>query len=156
MRGQDYELTWKVRRCFKLLGAMADGYLVPYGITAPERAALEFIDSWGPMSVPELARSFLVTRQNIQVRVNALIRKGLLEKKPNPAHARSSLLVMTKAGNRLFSQIKQAETTLIGDVFEGISPDEIESASQTLSHLIDNISTKLEPSPDQTTDMIKG
>lgn len=143
IRDANYELTWKIRRSFKLLAALADTYLAPYGLVAGERAVMEFIDSWGEKSVPELARSFHVSRQNIQVRVNGLIRKGLLEKRANPAHKRSVLIGLSQAGRDMFTAIKNEEESHIRELFGGLSAEDVAVTSRTLSRLMDRIDDTL-------------
>jgi len=143
IRDPNYELTWKIRRSFKLLAALADTYLTSYGLVAGERAVMEFIDSWGEKSVPDLARSFHVSRQNIQVRVNGLVRKGLLEKRANPAHKRSVLIALSETGRDVFAAIKIEEESHIHDLFDGLSTEDVATASRTLSQLMDRIDDRL-------------
>ncbi|NVJ96639.1 MAG: MarR family transcriptional regulator [Alphaproteobacteria bacterium] len=143
MRDAKYELTWKIRRTFKLLGALADQYLEKHGISASERAVMEFISSWGPSSVPDLARNFYVSRQNIQVRVNGLMKKGLMEKHVNPAHKKSSLIALSVRGTDLFAAIKTEENGIISGIFSSISDNEVAAATQTINKLIDSLTDEL-------------
>lgn len=143
MRGPEYELTWKIRRTFKLLAALADQYLDEHGISASERAVLEFLDSWGPSSVPDLARNFYVSRQNIQVRVNGLLKKGLLEKRANPAHKKSALIALAPQGNSLFANIKAQEKAIIGNLFSDISENDVQMATNTINKLIDKLTDQV-------------
>ncbi len=139
----NYELTWKIRRSFKLLASFADTYLQPYGIVAGERAVMEFIDSWGPKSVPDLARSFHVSRQNIQIRVNGLVEQGLLERHDNPAHKRSSLIALSSTGQDMFHTIRKEEQHHIARLFDGISNEDVAQAGSVLSRLIDSLDNGL-------------
>lgn len=145
---EQYQLTWKVRRLFKLLAATADIYLTDMGIRAHERAVMEHLHNWGDSSVPQIARLFYVSRQNIQVRVNSLIKKGLLEKKQNPAHQRSVLLGLTDKGKQLFADIQETEAKLMADIFHNIPQNDINRASITLSKLADNLTDKLSEEPE--------
>lgn len=139
MNHAQYEITWKIRRIFKLLAAMSDNYLAPLGITAPERAVLEYLFKWGKVSVPQMARLFYVSRQNIQVRINALTKKGLVEAKENPVHKRSSLIALSSKGRELFETIQQHEADLLSEVFTGISEQEQKQTDQILTALTDNL-----------------
>lgn len=139
----NYELTWKIRRSFKLLASFADSYLEPYGIVAGERAVMEFIQGGGPKSVPDIARSFHVSRQNIQIRVNGLVKKGLLERHDNPAHKRSPLIALSNMGHDIFQTIREEEQHRIGRLFDGISNEAVAQASGVLSRLIDRLDDSL-------------
>lgn len=151
MSHAQYEFTWKVRRIFKLLAAMSETYLAPHGITAPERAVLEYLSKWGDASVPTIARLFYVSRQNIQVRINGLQKKGLVETKPNPAHKRSVLITLSEKGSSLFASIQTHEAALISELFTGISDKERQQADTTLTTLTNNLLTKIsEDNNDET------
>lgn len=152
MTGNHYQLTWKVRRLFKLLAGVSDIYLNKMGLRAQERAVIEHLHNWGDSSVPQIARLFYVSRQNIQMRVNALLDKGLVEKVPNPAHQRSVLLSLTQKGKELFGEIQKIECDLIEDLFEGISDDEAHAANITLGQLADNLTKKLSEDSDNETE----
>ncbi|WP_262690334.1 MarR family winged helix-turn-helix transcriptional regulator [Kordiimonas aestuarii] len=134
-----YLLTWKLRRAFKLLGALSDQYCEQFDISAAERAMLERLRGWGPATVPDLARLFIVSRQNMQVRMNSLLEKGFIEKRPNPAHRRSHLITLSDKGGALFEQIKQTEATLLETLFGGIPASDIGAAHGLMDKLIANV-----------------
>ncbi len=131
-----YELIWKVRRTFRAMASFSDDILEPFSISAAERAAMEFVHAWGPMSVPDLARNFHVSRQNIQIRVNGLLKRGLMEKRANPAHKKSALIALTAEGAALFAKVRETEKAVVNTLFKDIDDDEIRGASATLSKLL--------------------
>jgi len=138
-----YLLTWKIRRLFKLLAETSDTYLEPYGISVQERAVVEHLMNWGPASVPQIARLFYVSRQNIQVRVNGLLEKGWVQKDTNPAHQRSVLLRLAKKGKDNFASIQKQEAALMDSLFEGIRPTDLQQANITLRNLTNSLLTQL-------------
>lgn len=138
-----YLLTWKLRRAFKLLGALSDQYCEQFDISAAERAMLERLRGWGPATVPDLARLFIVSRQNIQVRMNSLLEKGFVEKRPNPTHRRSHLIALSDKGAALFEQIKQTEATLLETLFADIPAKEVRAGHGLMDKLIGNVLSEL-------------
>lgn len=138
-----YLLTWKIRRLFKLLAETSDTYLEPYGISVQERAIVEHLMNWGPASVPQIARLFYVSRQNIQVRINRLLEKNWVQKDTNPAHQRSVLLKLTKKGKDTFAAIQNHESSLMDSLFENISPADVQQANITLRNLTSSVLTQL-------------
>jgi DNA-binding MarR family transcriptional regulator len=79
------------------------------GISAPERAVLEYLRANGPAPVPRIARDRLVTRQHIQGIVDALLERQLVRTEPNPAHRRSSLIVLNDDGRRTIEEMQRRE-----------------------------------------------
>lgn len=127
-----YEVTWLIRRLFRAMAALADSYLRSHGLAAADRAVLEFLYPEKALSVPEIAARYQVSRQHIQVTVNALREDGCLETRPNPRHKRSPLIALTHRGRELFRKIRTAETELVDDLFAGIPMADIECTRRTL------------------------
>ena len=74
------------------------------GLPAAESMVLEILRREGPRTVPQIAKTRLTSRQNIQILVNALAARGLVEFIGNPAHKRSALIRLTKPGAELVSK----------------------------------------------------
>lgn len=127
-----YEVVWLIRRLFRALAQLADGYLQAHGLSAADRAVLEFLYADAALSVPEIAARYQVSRQHIQVTVNALLEDGFLESRPNPRHKRSPLFALTHVGRELFNKIRAAESGLLDNLFADIPADDIERTRQTL------------------------
>jgi DNA-binding MarR family transcriptional regulator len=134
-----YQITWQVRRLFRAMATTANAYLEPLGITAADRAILEFLFPDGALTVPEIARRFNVSRQHVQVTVNGLLERGFVTQKENPAHKRSSLIVLTGAGNRLFLKIRIRDQRAIEDLFSDISVVDQRCTRKTLKKLLNTL-----------------
>ena len=131
-KSPEYEVIWLIRRLFRALGHMADGYLRAHGLTAADRAVLEFLYPEEALSVPDIANRYQVSRQHVQVTVNALLEDGFLEARPNPRHKRSRLIALTYVGRELFAKIRRMETGFVDALFVDIPPDDIECTRRTL------------------------
>ena len=131
-RSPQYEVTWLIRRLFRAMAQFADRYLQAHGLSAADRAVLEFLYPEYELSVPEIATRYQVSRQHVQVTVNALLEDGFLESRPNPRHKRSPLYALTRVGRELFGRVRAAETELLDALFAGIPMDNIECTRQTL------------------------
>ena len=134
MQGQSppYEVTWLIRRLFRAMAQFADGYLQAHGLAAADRAVLEFLYPDEALSVPEIAARYQVSRQHIQVTVNALLEDGFLRSRPNPRHKRSPLFELTHLGRELFRKIRVAESGLLDKLFADIPADDIECTRRTV------------------------
>jgi DNA-binding MarR family transcriptional regulator len=127
-----YDVTWLIRRLFRAMAQLADTYLQAHGLSAADRAVLEFLYPDAALSVPAIATRYQVSRQHIQVTVNALLEDGFLESRPNPRHKRSPLFALTHVGRELFRKIRAAESALLDQLFADIPMDDIECTRRTL------------------------
>ena len=127
-----YEITWLIRRLFRAMARRADTYLQAHGLSAGDRAVLEFLYPDTALSVPEIATRYQVSRQHIQVTVNALLEDGFLESRPNPRHKRSPRYALTHVGRELFRKVRSAESDLLDQLFADIPANDIDSTQRTL------------------------
>ncbi len=134
-----YEVTWLIRRIFRAMAERADQYLKDYGLTATDRALLEFLHPDVRLTVPALAKRYQVSRQHIQKTVNHLIDIGLIRSEANPDHRRSSLLRLSKAGRETFADIRQIETRYIEALFADISGEDLKVTHRSLASLLDKL-----------------
>jgi DNA-binding MarR family transcriptional regulator len=131
-RSSHYEVTWLVRRLFRAMAQVADGCLRVHGLSAADRAVLEFLYPDTALSVPEIARRYQVSRQHVQVTVNRLVQEGFLETQANPRHKRSPLIALTRIGRDTFTKIRHVETKHVDAMFAGIPDDDVETTRRTL------------------------
>jgi DNA-binding MarR family transcriptional regulator len=127
-----YEITWLIRRLFRSMAETADGYLKDSGLTVADRAVMEFLFPDEAMSVPGIARRYKVSRQHVQVTVNALIEKGLVRSIENPRHKRSRLIRLSSLGRDCFDEIFRNEARLLERLFADIPDEWLDATHQTL------------------------
>lgn len=127
-----YEVIWLIRRLFRALAQLADGYLKAHGLSVAHRAVLEFLYPDEALSVPEIASRYQVTRQHVQVTVNALLRDGFLQTRPNPRHKRSPLIALTRIGRDMFERIRKIESDLVDELFADVPDEDVETTRRTL------------------------
>lgn len=130
-----YQIIWLIRRLFRAMGQMAEGYLQELGVTAADRAVMEFIHPDRELTVPEIAGRYNVSRQHVQVTVNRLLDLKLISAKGNPRHKRSPLIVLTRRGRTLFGRIRAHEKELVDGLFSTIGADDRHIALRTLETL---------------------
>lgn len=101
-------VTQLVLRVFRLNGALlhsGDQLVAPLGLTSTRWQMLGAIALAGtPLTAPQIAEAMGVTRQGAQKQLNLLLEQGLVEARPNPAHRRSPLYVLTPQGLALYRQ----------------------------------------------------
>lgn len=102
-------------------------------VSVAMRGVLELILLGGPATVPDMARARGVSRQHIQQQVDALLERGLLERKDNPAHKRSSLIALTDKGRALIQNLRADELNALSRLQVGVSDNAVAEAAQVLS-----------------------
>lgn len=140
-KGSDsYQITWLIRRLFRTMGQVADNYLEDLGISAAERAVLEFLYPDNKLSVPQIAERYRVSRQHVQVTVNALAERGLLTADQNPRHKRSPLISLSDEGRSLFFEVTERDREAVGLLFNNVPEADTKKVRATLEKLLQNIS----------------
>ena len=134
-----YKVTWLVRRLFRAMAEHADAYLDASGLTAADRAVLEFLYPDQRLTVPDIARRYQVSRQHVQATANRLLDRGLVRAVENPRHKRSSLLQLSDRGQQLFARIRRREQQLLDDLFADIEIADIATTRRTLQTLFDQL-----------------
>jgi DNA-binding MarR family transcriptional regulator len=117
------------------MAAKADQYLADSGLSAADRAVMEFLYPEEELAVPDIARRYNVSRQHVQATVNSLVQRGLLRMVHNPKHKRSRLVRLSTLGRDSFAEIRRNEEDLVDELFAGISNEELATTHQTLCAL---------------------
>jgi DNA-binding MarR family transcriptional regulator len=138
-RERAYEIIWLIRRTFRAMGVKADEYLADADLSVADRAVLEFLHPQLELSVPEIARRYDVSRQHVQVTVNALVTKGLLRSVENPKHKRSRLMRLSGLGRDTFEEIRRNESAVVDRIFRDVPDDALETTHETLKALLQNL-----------------
>jgi DNA-binding MarR family transcriptional regulator len=105
------------------------------GISAPQRAVLEFVRREGPATVPTIARARGVTRQHIQTITNELRSLELAELLDNPAHQRSPMVALTAHGRDTIGAILDRERAYLSSRIVGIDAGSVRDAAATLEQI---------------------
>ena len=134
-----YEVTWLIRRLFRAMSQQADRYLKESGLTAADRAVMEFLYPDEKLTVPAIADRYDVSRQHVQVVANGLQEKGLLLLEPNPKHKRSSLLCLSPSGRELFASIRKSESAIVDRMFADVSDNDLEISRNTLESVFNKL-----------------
>jgi DNA-binding MarR family transcriptional regulator len=142
---KNYEVIWLIRRLFRAMGNVADDYLQNTGLSAADRAVMEFLYPEKQLSVPEIASLYGVSRQHVQTTVNRLIRRGLVVAEDNPRHKRSSLIRLQRSGRTLFEEIRRKEHSIVERLFDPIAEDDVDTTRNTLENLLSALNGSKKP-----------
>lgn len=125
-------LISETRGFFHDLEEVSRTILARHGLSPQERRLLMALRKHRRCTVPQLARKREVSRQFVQVTMNALAKRGLVEFRNNPDHKRSRLLELTQTGENLMTAVMGREGEALKRVAVGLAPDDVRSAVEVL------------------------
>jgi DNA-binding MarR family transcriptional regulator len=117
------------------------------GLGASHRAVLVSLYRGGDQTVPALARARPVSRQHIQILVNALLEQLLVEAIANPAHKSSPLIRLTRAGRARFEAMRAKERALLESMRLPATSAEMTATADTLRRLRERLRDSVAPAP---------
>lgn len=125
-------LIIETRGLFHDLEEVSDQILAKDDLSGQERLVMMSLRKLGLSTVPQLARKREVSRQYVQTTVNALERRGLVALHDNPAHKRSRLVGLTRAGEESILQVMAREGEAMHRVAAGLHPEQVREAVAVL------------------------
>jgi len=96
----------------------------------------------------ELGRRLGVTKSRVTAVTTGLLRQGLIEKRPDPADARVTLLTLTAAGRKAREEIHTFMMGLFQNILERVAPAQRESvltSLEMLHHCMEAVREDLKP-----------
>ena len=139
-----YQVTWLIRRAFRLMGTRVDQYLNDLDISACDRAVMDYLHPDQRLSVPQIAELYDVSRQHIQSIVNSLLEREIVEFHDNPKHKRSPLVSLSISGSELYAEIQRRDEKAFTALFSGIKNSDNKVTRKTLKKLINRLSTEID------------
>ncbi|WP_172386164.1 MarR family winged helix-turn-helix transcriptional regulator [Streptomyces sp. MNP-20] len=97
-----------------------------------------------PLPVAGIARAMGITRQSVQRVADLLVRDGLAEYAPNPAHRRAKLLRPTDEGRAAVAKIGPGHADLAARLRDALGAEQFEQTALALERLSAAL-TELEP-----------
>lgn len=104
-------------------------------LTPTSTAALATIERHGPLTPSELAELERVKRPTVTRTLNHLEREGLVERTPDPADGRSSLVSVNGAGRDRLRRLRGRKNAYLARRMRDLSPDEVETLERAAAIL---------------------
>jgi DNA-binding MarR family transcriptional regulator len=132
----DTVFTDLVRAETRLYNAVAERVKAEAGVAAGHFEALRYVRDHPDARVADIASTFAIGVGTTSKVVDRLEKQGWLERRPNPANRRSSLLALTPAGESAVSRAEPAWQAAIQEILGvAVSPEELTALSRALSAL---------------------
>ncbi len=108
------------------------------GLTPTATAALATIERHGPLTPSEVAEIERVKRPTVTRTLGCLEREGLIERTPDPADGRSSLVAVNAAGRERLRRLRGRKNAYLARRMRDLSPAEVatlERAAEILDRM---------------------
>ena len=131
------------KRCYFAGRAVMDSALRPYDLGSVQWYVLYQLATIGPTMQRDLVRLLMIERATMTGIVATLVRKGLIEQKPDRIDQRQKLLLITAAGAKLWSELP--DLSFIRSVaFDGIVDADMAIAVRVLQTATERLEKLLE------------
>jgi DNA-binding MarR family transcriptional regulator len=100
------------------------------GLSPTQTAVLASINRSGPVTPSELAASERVKRPTMTRTLGCLEREGLIERTPDPADGRSSLVAVNEAGRERLARLRRRKSAYLARRLRKLEPDEVETLAR--------------------------
>jgi DNA-binding MarR family transcriptional regulator len=108
-------------------------------ITPQQWAVLAALaDAGDPTTLAAIARSLLVSKQNMTGMVARLEQLGLVERNENPDDLRSARVQLTRRGRSVVEKLRPAYEKWVGNV-AGLSDRDLQALARTVDRLIEKL-----------------
>jgi MarR family transcriptional regulator, multiple antibiotic resistance protein MarR len=132
----DTVFTDLVRAETRLYNAVAERVKAKAGVGAGRFELLRYVRDHPDARVADLASAFAIGVGTTSKIVDRLEKQGWMERRPNPANRRSSLLALTPAGESVVSRAEPVWQTAIQEILGGVlTPEELTALSLALDAL---------------------
>jgi DNA-binding MarR family transcriptional regulator len=135
------ELVVHVFRLDGLLTAAGDAMSAPTGQTSARWRVLAAIED-EPLTVPQVARAWWLSRQSVQRVADVLVDEGFAEYEENPGHRRSKLLRITPRGNSALQEIRRAQRAWADALGDEIGEADLRTANAILARAVEALARR--------------
>ncbi len=135
--------TYLTLTIFRLNGVLlhwGDLLVEPLGLTSARwqmLGAIALADA--PLTAPQIGEAMGVTRQGARKQLNLLLEQGLVDSRPNPAHRRSQLYVLTQRGREIYRQADELWAAQAAEFALLIPAVQARAATKTLESMLSQL-----------------
>lgn len=108
------------------------------GVTGPQYSMMVSIAETGSSTIGEIAEAIHVSSPFVTAEVGKLIKRGIVNRQPNKADARSFVLTLSQSGEDLIRQLAPYRRTANDIIFGFLTPTEARQFSNIVERLYAN------------------
>lgn len=130
-------LLWLLKQAFYFSLTSVNEAVSEHGVSTAQIGVLRQLANEPGLSGAELARRLLITPQGVQLAVTALEKRGLVERKQNPQHARILQAFLTDEGRTVAAAVVSDAVAAHEKVFGVLTPDEQRTLRDLLGRVVE-------------------
>lgn len=130
-------LLWLLKQAFYFSLTSVNEAISEHGVSTAQIGVLRQLANEPGLSGAELARRLLITPQGVQLALTALEKRGLVQRKQDPQHARILQAYLTDSGRDVAAAVVQDAMTAHESVFGVLSTSEQETLRELLAKVVE-------------------
>ncbi|WP_162515347.1 MarR family winged helix-turn-helix transcriptional regulator [Paenibacillus pinistramenti] len=134
------DITLDFLRISNLLSRYGAKMVADVGLSSIQQwVILSTISRKGEISIGELKKETLVTKQNMTGMVNRLHQSNLVALAPDPADKRRTIATLTEHGHQVYEQLKESRYDFNAQAYQIYDDQEIHTLSLLLGRLVEHL-----------------
>lgn len=130
-------LLWLLKQAFYFSLTSVNDAISEHGVSTAQVGVLRQLASEPGLSGAELARRLLITPQGVQLALTALEKRGLVERKKDPQHARILQAFLTDSGRDVASAVVNDAIEAHESVFGVLTAEEQKTLGDLLGKVVE-------------------
>lgn len=130
-------ILWLLKQAFYHSLTKVNEAISDYRVSTAQIGLLRQLAGEPGLSGAELARRLLITPQGVQLALNALERRGLVERKQDPHHGRILRAYLTEEGREVTGAVVTEAIAAHDRVFGVLTADEQETLRSLLARVVE-------------------
>ena len=130
-------LLWHLKQAWYFSLTAVNDAVSHHGVSTAQIGILRQLANEPGLSGAELARRLLITPQGVQLALKELERRGLVERKQDPQHARILQAYLTDHGRKVASEVVSDAIAAHEAVFGVLTADEQETLRDLLARVVE-------------------
>ncbi len=119
-------------------------YTKKRGLTMPQMFALRYIYYRGESNISDIAKELGVTNAAASQMLDRLVGQRLILRQEDPHDRRNKRLTLTEGGRDLLRESAGSQRRWLDNLFESMSPDEVEKITEAMDILMERTSDLVE------------
>jgi DNA-binding MarR family transcriptional regulator len=130
-------ILWHLKQAWYFSLTAVNDAVSQHGVSTAQIGVLRQLANEPGLSGAELARRLLITPQGVQLAIKALEQRGLVERRPDPQHARILKVYLTHQGRDVASAVVSDAIAAHEAVFGVLTPDEQQTLRDLLARVVE-------------------
>lgn len=130
-------LLWHLKQAWYFSLTAVNDAVSKHGVSTAQIGVLRQLSNEPGLSGAELARRLLITPQGVQLALKSLEQRGLIERRPDPQHARILKVYLTREGRSVAKAVVGDAIAAHEAVFGVLTPEEQRTLRDLLARAVE-------------------